>query len=173
MVSTSVTISDILIDDNDIVWIATAKEGVLYYHNSMSKFEAINKNNTAGKLGEDNIKCLLENKDGSLILGTTKGVYLYNPATNVVSQDAPFNQLNNELCTGLYRDKANRIWLATFQNGIFCIKDQQIRHYLYDKSPVHLNYYKRQPYYNSVRTFLKTRKEISGSVSTAELVNSI
>lgn len=158
VVSTSVTISDILIDDNDIVWIATAKEGVLYYHNSMSKFEAINKNNTAGKLGEDNIKCLLENKDGSLILGTTKGVYLYNPATNVVSQDAPFNQLNNELCTGLYRDKANRIWLATFQNGIFCIKDQQIRHYLYDKSPVHLNYYKRQPYYNSVRTFFEDQE---------------
>lgn len=157
IVSPSVTISDILIDHNDIVWIATAKEGVLYYHNSMSKFETVNKGNTGGRLGEDNIKCLLEEKDGSLILGTTKGAYLYSPITRTVSQSTPFNRLANELCTGLYRDREDRIWLATFQNGIFCINKQHVRHYLYDKSPVHLNYYKRQPYYNSVRTFFEDR----------------
>lgn len=148
-------ISDIYVDENGIVWVATSKEGILYYHDSLSCLECVNRRTVSGGEFEENVKAILALPDGNLILGTMNGVCEFDPETKCVSTPPWLQKLRNELCTGLYLDSRNRIWVATFQNGMFCVSPDYFRHYLYEKSLVHLNYYKGTPYLNSSRTFFE------------------
>ncbi len=146
------------IDPDDGVWIATLTEGILYYHRSMNKFPLVNnKMLRRESMPDQNIKCLVEDKDETLLIGTVRGLLRYDPAKGSIT--VPYPELANELCIGLFRDRFDRIWLGTFQNGAFCIDRGKIRHYKYDSMPqVHISYSNSTPNLNNVRAFFEDKR---------------
>lgn len=149
-------ISHIYVDDNKGVWIATETDGLLYHHRDIFRFESINNTTFArGELSDQNIKCMLNEPDGGILLGTVNGLFKYDPISNSVT--LPYPELASELCVGLYRDNGGRVWLGTFHNGAFCIDNGSIRHYVYDDMPdINISYLNSTPNFNNIRTFYQS-----------------
>lgn len=146
-------ISKIYIDDRGGVWIATLAEGLLYWHRDIIRLHTIDSESLArGRMTDESVKCMAEDADGSILVGTIDGLMRYRPGDG--SMEVPYPELRHELCISLYRDRGDRIWLGTFNNGAFCIDRGRIRHYIYpEMSTVDISYYDSTPNFNCVRTF--------------------
>ncbi len=146
-------ISKIYIDDHGGVWIATLSEGLLYWHKDIIRLDTINDGSLAGgEMSDESVKCMVEDVDGTLLVGTIRGLLRYDPETRTMS--VPWPELSGELCISLFRDSRDRIWLGTFHNGAFCIEQGHIRHYIYkEMSTVDVSYHDSTPNFNCVRTF--------------------
>ncbi|MFR9621017.1 MAG: ATP-binding protein [Rikenellaceae bacterium] len=149
-------ITQIYADDNNGIWIATETEGLLYHHRDIFTFESLdNSTISQGRLSDQNIKCLLNEANGTMLLGTVNGLFRYDPASNSIT--LPYPELASEICVGLYRDNRQRVWLGTFHNGAFCIDRGEITHYVYDDMPdINVSYLNSTPNLNSIRTFYQS-----------------
>lgn len=146
-------ISKIYVDPHDGVWIATLTEGVFYWHKNIFRLRTVNNSTLRGsRMPDQSVKCLIEEPDGGILLGTIKGLLRYDPLTEQVT--VPYPRLGEELCISLYRDRHERIWLGTFHHGAYCIDKGRIRHYFYDNMPsVDVSYRAATPNLNCVRSF--------------------
>lgn len=145
-------ISKIYVDDREGVWVATQSEGLLYRHEDIIHLETINNGSLLkGDMNDESVKCMVEDCDGTILVGTIHGLLRYNPETREMS--IPFKRLKNELCISLYRDSKDRIWVGTFYNGAFCIDDGDIRQYKYQDTSVEFSYHESSPNFNCVRSF--------------------
>ncbi len=146
-------ISKIYVDRRGGVWIATLAEGLLFWHKDIYHLHTVNSATlTGGKMPDEGVKCMAEDKDGAVLVGTINGLLRYDPETDTMS--IPYPELRNELCISLYRDSRDRIWLGTFYNGAFCIDGDRIRHYSFPwTSTAELSYYTGKPNLNCVRAF--------------------
>lgn len=148
-------ISDIYIDRMGGVWIATLAEGLLYWHKDILRMTTID--NTyllEGDMNDESVKCMVEEEDGRILVGTIHGLLRYDPQTR--SMSTPYQMLKDELCIGLYRDNTGNIWLGTFYNGAYCIDRQgNIRRYRYQDMSVDISYHEARPNFNCVRSFLE------------------
>ncbi len=149
-------ISQIYADDRGGVWIATETEGLLYHHRDIFKLEVVNNTTlSSGELKDLNVKCMLNEPDGTILLGTVNGLFRYDPKSNSVT--LPYDELSSVICVGLYRDNNDRVWLGTFHSGAFCIDRGEIRHYVYPDMPdINISYLNSTPNLNSIRTFYHT-----------------
>ena len=153
-ISHNTDISDIFIDANGIIWIAVANEGILLYHKNMARIGLIDHTVSSGKGYDWNVKSIEEDTDGNILFATINGLLKYNPRTGIASRAYPV--LKNELCIALFRDSHDRIWVGTFQNGVYCINGNSVKHYRYKENyPIYVSYKDLKPYYNSVRTFFE------------------
>ena len=150
-------ISKIYVDPRGGLWIATQAEGLLYWHQEMMRIHTINNTTlTRGHMADEGVKCMVEDADGTLLVGTIRGLLRYDPHANTLTEAYP--ELRNELCISLYIDTSRRIWLGTFNNGAFCIDRGRIRHYYWpEASTVDVSYHNGTPNNNSVRTFCEDR----------------
>ncbi len=146
-------ISKIYVDQRGGVWVATLSEGLLYYHKDIVHLHTINDSSLrGGRMPDESVKCMVEDADGSILVGTIHGLLRYDPRTEQMS--IPWPSLSGELCISLYRDRRDRIWLGTFYNGAFCIDHGRIRHYVWpEQSTVENSYHDATPNYNCVRAF--------------------
>lgn len=146
-------ISKIYVDPHDGVWIATLTEGVFYWHKNIFRLRTVNNATlAAGRMPDENVKCLVEETDGRILLGTIKGLLRYDPQTGKMT--IPYPELKDELCISLYRDRRSRIWLGTFHHGAYCIDKGRIRHYFHKSMPsVDVSYREATPNLNCVRSF--------------------
>lgn len=155
-------IAQLYTDSSGGIWVATDAEGLLYHHEDIVHFNVINNLSLSEGLMRDiNIKCMIEEKNGNILLGTIDGLYSYNPTDNSVKEVYPqilkMLRRGNFSCTGLFRDRDDRIWVGTFQNGFFCIDGDNIRHFYYNNMPlVDDSYIKSTTNLNSARTFFQT-----------------
>ncbi len=141
--------SSIYIDPRGGVWITTTTEGVFYHHENIFRLATV-----LSKERIEELKSLLVDKDGTIIVGTPDGLYRYNPFTGELT--VPFEELKNEDCIALYRDSADRIWVGTFRNGLFCVDGKDIRHYFDPEMPsIEESYQLSTPNQNSVRSILE------------------
>ena len=150
-------ISKIYVDGRGGVWIATLAEGLLFWHKDMYHLHTVNSSSLSyGEMPDEGVKCMVEDLDGTILVGTINGLLRYDPETD--SMDVPYPALQHELCISLYRDSRDRIWLGTFYNGAFCIDHGHIRHYSFpETSGAELSYYVGTPNLNCVRTFYEDR----------------
>lgn len=146
-------ISKIYADVRGGIWIATLSEGLLYWSKDIIHLHTMNSESLKhGKMDDESVKCMVEDTDGTILAGTIKGLYRYDPVQDRIT--VPYESLKNELCISLYRDSRDRIWLGTFYNGAYCIDKGRIRHYSWpDKSTVDVSYLASTPNYNCVRSF--------------------
>ena len=145
-------IAKIYVDDRDGVWIATQSEGLLYWHKDIIRLGTIdNRTLLKGNMNDESVKCMVEDVDGTILVGTIHGLLRYNPKTR--EMNVPFKELNDKLCISLYRDSKDRIWVGTFYNGAFCIDNGKIRQYKYQDTSVEFSYHESQPNLNCVRSF--------------------
>lgn len=147
--SSKLEISNLYIDPKGGVWVATESEGVLYHHKDIFCLTTIN-----DRIENENIKCMTTTKQGDILLGTSHGLYAYNPARDEVS--LPHDSLRDVSCISLYKDSRDRIWLGAFREGIFCIDNGKIRNYSYPEMPtIEESYRALIPNYNCVRSIFE------------------
>jgi len=122
-------INAIHIDPNGGVWIGLFNRGVLYYHPNIRKITVFNQSTTVGGPWlENDVRCLLERPDGSLLVGTVRGLLVFDPGTNRVK---PFlAPLQQAFCLDLFRDSKGAIWLSTLNEGLYRIQGHTVRHYV-------------------------------------------
>lgn len=150
-------ISKIYVDPHDGVWIATLTEGVFYWHKDIFRLRTVNNATLPeGRMTDQSVKCLVEEPDGRILLGTIKGLLRYDPSTGRIT--VPYPELRDELCISLYRDRRDRIWLGTFHHGACCIDRGHIRRYFHrSMPPVDVSYHEATPNLNCVRAFHEDR----------------
>ena len=112
-------LTDIYIDDDNIVWIGNNKLGLSYYIPGSQVF-------TSYRLGDnDDIQAFCENDD-YLYLGTDgNGLIRYDKKSGKFQPVA----LDANVIVCLFNDSRNRLWVGTFQSGLACIDRGQVTYY--------------------------------------------
>jgi DNA-binding response OmpR family regulator/ligand-binding sensor domain-containing protein/nitrogen-specific signal transduction histidine kinase len=122
-------------DNNGGLWVGSINRGLLYYHPDRFKFR--NFGRTLFKLNDNEklrVNCFSE-IDNNLLVGTQNGLYLYSKKTESL---VPFNRVpKNAWCTMLLKDSKQQIWLSTLNYGLFCITNENIKHY---SKPIYCHY---------------------------------
>lgn len=144
-------VSSIYVDDDDGIWIGTLFQGVCYYHASMRKIKLIHTVPNESSITNENVRCFMEEPDGTILIGTINGLYRYHPQTGRMERAYP--ELRGKLCMWLYRDSKGRIWVPTFLNGIFCIENGRVRQYEESNLSIHAD-----PNPNNGRTIIEDSK---------------
>lgn len=114
---------------NGGLWIGLFSQGLCYYHPSMNKIPLYNRKSTLGIWNNENVRSLIEDENGDILLGTAKGLHRYNPRTQKV--DIPYKNLDHQICRVLYKDSHKRIWVGTFHDSLYCIENGKVRVYSY------------------------------------------
>ncbi|MFA5045362.1 MAG: ATP-binding protein [Paludibacter sp.] len=114
-------------DSQGGLWIGTFNRGMLYYHADRFKFKNVGKAFFGPKVKDIEVTCFTENEQGAIMVGTSKGLYSYAPETTTLSlwQGLPADIA----CISLTKDSRNRIWLSSWNHGLFCIENKKIRKY--------------------------------------------
>lgn len=120
-------IHSVFVDENDGVWVGTLFQGLCYYHPNRKKFELVQVLPNESLLSNENVRCFMEEEDGSILIGTKYGLHRYYPETGGIEQ--VYKELSNILCLSLYRDSKKRLWVATFLNGLYCIEGNSVKNY--------------------------------------------
>jgi signal transduction histidine kinase/DNA-binding response OmpR family regulator/ligand-binding sensor domain-containing protein len=120
-------IHTVLVDNNNGLWVGTLFQGLYYYHPSTQKFRLIQTAKSTTPITNEVVRCFLEEKDGTVLVGTANGLFHYFPATGKTKK--VFGDLIKGLCLTLYRDRKDRIWVGTYLNGFFCIEGSKIKNY--------------------------------------------
>lgn len=113
--------STIYNDSQGGVWIGTFNRGLLYYHADRFKFKNIGKTFFGSDVNDIDVTCFTETEQGSIVVGTSKGLYSYAPETSSLSL---WKGLPADIgCVSLTRDSKGRIWLSSWNYGLYCIEN--------------------------------------------------
>lgn len=155
----------VLANSYNQVWIqvrSTGKGGILVYDHagtiedhSDDRYTHLNINGGQGALPSNEVLTFVEDKDGSIWVGTDKGVAVfYNPANiftgeNFDAQSVLINQdghtqklLETETVTSIVVDGGNRKWFGTQNSGIYLMSGdgtKQLEHFTAENSPLFSN----------------------------------
>lgn len=147
------------------VWMqvrSTGKGGILVYDHagtvtdhSDDQYKHLNINAGSGALPSNEVLSFVEDKDGSIWVGTDKGVVVfYNPSNLftdessdaqaiLINQDGHTQKLlETETVTSIVVDGANRKWFGTQNSGIYLMSgdgSKQLEHFTTDNSPLFSN----------------------------------
>jgi len=150
-------ISYLYADSRGGLWVATQSEGLLYTHSDILRFRTVNNSTlSSGAMQDQGVKCLAEAPDGNVLVGTVRGLMLYNPVSNSVSY--PWKDLRDELVIGLYVDSSGQIWVGTFYDGLYVISPSgKVRNYNWpEDGSVDVSYKEGKANRNCVRSFLES-----------------
>lgn len=85
----------------------------------MNKIVLYNKKMVNGDWKGEEIRCMLETSKGEILMGTTQGVYRYEPSTK--RMNSFYHEFNQKNCRVLYEDSKKRVWVGTYHDGLYCI----------------------------------------------------
>lgn len=111
------------------VWIGLYNQGICYYHPSMNKITLCNRKTVGGDWKGEEIRCMLETSKGEILMGTTEGIYRYDPEAR--SMNRLYREFDRKNCRVLYEDSRQRIWVGTYHDGLYCIEHGKVRSYDY------------------------------------------
>jgi signal transduction histidine kinase/DNA-binding response OmpR family regulator/ligand-binding sensor domain-containing protein len=114
-------------DSQGGLWIGTFNRGLLYYHADRFKFKNVGKAFFGRPVKDIDVTCFTENGQGTILVGTSKGLYSYVPETTTLSLWPGLPA--NIACTSLIKDSRNRIWLSSWNSGLYCIENKKVRKY--------------------------------------------
>lgn len=123
------TISDIMADENDCIWISTSTNGISIFDTQKNdiiwtRHEYKNQNS----LSSDHINVILEDSDGDLWYGTNSGISLYQKKQGQWSHflnNKTDNVKGAAVILTLCEDNRKRIWAGGYGSGVFCIDKQK------------------------------------------------
>ncbi|MDR2916166.1 MAG: helix-turn-helix domain-containing protein [Tannerella sp.] len=119
------TISDILADENDCVWISTSTNGISIFDPKYNDIKWIrHEPKNQNSLHSNHVNIILEDSEGDLWYGTNNGVSLYRK-----KQMRWYHFLNNNtsdaknpaVILALCEDSLKQIWAGGYGCGLFCI----------------------------------------------------
>ncbi len=151
-------ISCIYADNRGGIWIGTQNEGLLFSHPDILHFRTVNNGTLSGGVFRDQgMKCFAEVSGGKVLVGTVKGLALYEPDANRVSY--PWPALKDALVISLYVDSQQAVWVGTFYDGMYRIDPVtgRIRNYNWpEDGNVDVSYKRGRVNRNCVRSLLET-----------------
>ncbi len=103
-------INCIFIDNTGTVWIGHNKKGLSFYNESFHFFANIQCNKC------NDISRILEMTTGEILLGTDGDGLFMKDKTGIVNK----LPIPNTAITSMIEDKKGRIWIGTYQKGLFC-----------------------------------------------------
>lgn len=108
-------------------WVGLFNQGLAYFHPSMNNFILYDSNRLKGNWANEDVLCMLEMEDASLLLGTDQGLYQLSSDRKSVS--CPYKELSTQSFRVAFRDGKGRIWLGTYPEGLYCINQGKLFHY--------------------------------------------
>ncbi|MCK4664218.1 MAG: T9SS type A sorting domain-containing protein [Bacteroidales bacterium] len=155
-------LGDMIITQNDHKWLIVEGRGLFVFDinntlddfgdDNYKKFDVRDEN---GKIINNDILSIAEDKEGIIWLGTTEGIIVYYSPENVFSgtnfyAQRPIIEVNNDFqylletksITSITIDGADRKWFGTSDGGVFLMAEdgqKQILNYNIDNSPLPSN----------------------------------
>ncbi len=115
-------ILSVLIDHQDGLWLGMGSKGVLKAMSQEKHLSYYTNTETTESEGRA-IRCLRNLDDCHLLVGTMKGIYLFNTRNNSYKPFLP--EFSTSYCTDIKYDPKGRLWLSTRQ-GLYCMYEGTI-----------------------------------------------
>lgn len=115
------TVNAILQDSKGFMWFGT-KWGLCRY-DGMSMREFHRQRDMPYSIGNNIIKCLYEDSDCNLWVGTDEGLYIYNPRTEKFLPISVVTEADTSIghtVTTIESDRKGRVWFAVEREGMYC-----------------------------------------------------
>lgn len=108
----------ILRDNSSQLWIASSAEGLYLYNDAKDNFKVYKSQvSNAHTISGNSINTFIQDRDGNLLIGTNKGLCLFNTGTKIaerfIKDDAGINLFGEEAVYALHLDKKNNLWVGT------------------------------------------------------------
>ena len=121
-------VNQIYQDRKGFIWIATYNGLDRYDGNNFQTFRV---GQRPGLLLSNRVNCVLEDCDGRLLVGTDKGVVVYDESRNCFS-DIPFVRGETAYDKGCHvlsmvLRRNGEVWVSTSGYGVFCLKPRRKR----------------------------------------------
>jgi hypothetical protein len=149
---TNLFAGELLIDSYDQKWIDFNEAGILVFDDKAGKYRFLNSEEGKGHLPNNDVRAMVEDRDGQVWVGTAEGVAVfYNPSSILTGSNFDAQQvllfqgenyqylLETEVVTSIAVDGANRKWFGTESSGVFLMSadgTKQILHFTEDNSPL-------------------------------------
>lgn len=122
-------------DSKARMWAAAYRKGMYKIENGVSRKYTI-ENDFA--LSNNDVRCFVEDNDGSIWIGTFNGLNRIDTLNNVVyyKKDTQPGSLHHSSVFSLYKDRQGTVWIGTYYGGVhfFNPKIDCFRHYAADAS---------------------------------------
>lgn len=104
------SVETIYVDQDDVLWIGTYKDGVNYYGASIFKFKELN---------FKDVTSITESPEGDFWFASSKGIYQYNPSENIHRHyNVGDNGLKAEVYVCAAQSRSGDLWFGTFRGGL-------------------------------------------------------
>jgi len=119
------TVSDIMVDEQQCVWISTYTNGITIFRPHFPKIKKV-KHRPADRqsLLSNHVNVILEDSAGDVWYGTNNGVSLYQPDlnrwTHFMEDGGGFGD-RSSVVLALCEDRRQRIWVGGYGIGVYCI----------------------------------------------------
>ncbi len=139
-------INSIYEDSHGILWFATSGRGLFAFNKVNGKWENFRHKSKTGKSYYDVLFALTEDSKGNIIIGSFKGLVVYNPNRGnfqnyfVFKNNNRFLKIGSDILTGvhvrsLFKDKNGNLWVGTLLEGLFFLKKGKTSFVNYKNDP--------------------------------------
>jgi ligand-binding sensor domain-containing protein/serine phosphatase RsbU (regulator of sigma subunit) len=109
---------------NGVIYVGTNDGGFSVYNKSTEKFTNYKKEKSSNALSDNSVRGILEINDNELLIATNEGLNLFDKKNKQFTRINYFNKpLKDIKC--LYKTSTNRLFIGTFGNGLFELKDNK------------------------------------------------
>ncbi len=116
-------------DNEHTIWVGYQKKGLSYYSLAPLNFETYLYGKTNASEYESDVSSLLLDRNDNLWVGTDGfGIYRYGPDMNLKAHYDLNRSINVVAC--IYEDKVGRIWLGTYDDGVYYFSHDRWTHFL-------------------------------------------
>ena len=108
------------------MWLSLHGSGLLYSNERSPHVEYQKICTEAGSSPDEYVNAMLALSTGERLAATSRGVLLMGDDPGAVSRIYP--ELVGKICRVLYEDRDGTVWIGTFADGIYCVRDGKIKH---------------------------------------------
>jgi signal transduction histidine kinase/DNA-binding response OmpR family regulator/ligand-binding sensor domain-containing protein len=113
-------VSAILIDNTGTVWLGHDKKGISFFNESFQNFVNIQHDQCR------DISRIIELSNGNILFGTDgNGLFIDRFAKSEIAK----LPVPNTAIVAMIEDKQDRVWVGTFQQGLYCIDHDKLNHF--------------------------------------------
>ena len=153
-IGNNVMSGEILCATNGQKWVQLRNEGIVVFEENKGELveRKISSSSSMGGLNNNTVKCMQEDDDGNIWIGTNNGINVFYFPDNILTSNMTNSEqvlvevdgyveplLNNTTVLDIKIDGGNRKWIATEGKGVFLMSEdgaQEVLHFTKNNSPL-------------------------------------